>query len=174
MTDKNMIKAVPVTGQSGEMMGDDYRSMTARSEDLSKENEKLRQEIKYLKAMAPPECLDETLAEVLGEDGWVDYIDSDGHKRDPDGVCPAELENAFVDLVTGLRRFFKEHQSPYGPQTFSNHDSTSREVRVDQPNEFASQLEISPLQWEIMIALTRYLEHHVIDAADIVWMAERG
>ena len=140
--------------------------------ELQKENEKLRREVKNLKALAPPECIDETLSDVLCEEGWIDYMDSRGNRRDPEGQCPAELETAFVDLVTGLCRFFKEHKNPLG-QGFTNHDSISRELRVDSPNEFASQLEISPLQWEIMIALTRYLEMHVIDAADIVWMGEQ-
>ena len=59
MTDKNMIKVVPVTGEGEFLMGDDYRSLTARSEDLSRENEKLRREIRYLKSAKPQETLEE-------------------------------------------------------------------------------------------------------------------
>lgn len=133
---------------------------------------KLESEIKYLKDSTPQETLEETITERLG-DNWVDYMDSKGLKRDPDGLCPAELETAFIGLVEGLRKFFKENKIDAG---FTHHSSKSRELTVDPtPNDLemgVGVLSISPLQWELMIAITQYIEGHVIDSEEIVYLAE--
>jgi hypothetical protein len=133
---------------------------------------RLEREIKYLKASTPQETLEETITERLG-DNWVDYMDSKGLKRDPDGLCPAELETAFIGLVEGLHKFFKSNRIDGG---FSHHSSRNRELMVGAtPNDLelgVGVLEISPLQWELMIAITQYIEGHVIDSEEIVYLAE--
>ena len=154
---------------------------------LERENKKLTQENKWLKESRPQETLEEIITEVLCHQ-WIDYIDREGNKRDPDGLCPAHLEKEFITLVTNLRLFFEDTRQAGG---FSHHSSTRRELMVwrlvdagmhkarvqidicqDDRTGIAT-LEISPLQWELMVAITHYIEGHVIDADDIVYVAEK-
>lgn len=140
---------------------------------LERQNKKLTQENNWLKESRPQETLEETITDRLGDE-WIDYIDSKGLKRDPDGLCPAELETAFIGLVEGLHKFFKSNRIDGG---FSRHSSRNRELMVSAtPNDLetgAGVLEISPLQWELMIAITQYIEGHVIDSDDIIYVAEK-
>jgi len=140
---------------------------------LERENQKLTQENKWLKESRPPETLEEIITDRLADE-WIDYMDSKGHNRDHNnGMCPAHLENEFVDLVTTLRRFFENNRRR--GDTYSNHYPDDRvlisgDLRTQQKK---GHLEISPLQWELMIAITKYIEGHVIDSDDIIYVAEK-
>jgi len=153
------------------MNAQDFKNYTDESPDKRKIRQ-LEREIKYLKASTPQETLEETITERLGDE-WIDYIDSKGLKRDPDGMCPAHLENEFIDLVTTLRRFFENNRRR--GDSYSNHYPDDRvlisgDLRTQQKK---GHLEISPLQWELMIAITKYIEGHVIDSEEIIYLAEQ-
>jgi len=171
-------------GGDGEVYGytnrqtasDDYRSLSNENEKLERQNKKLSQENKWLKESRPQETLEETITEVLC-DQWIDYMDSKGNNRDHDnGMCPGNLEKEFIELITELRRFFEDHRKP-SPDSYSSHDYTKRVVMTASAKAHnkigMATLDLSPLQWELMIAITKYIEGHVIDADDIVYVAEK-
>jgi hypothetical protein len=134
-------------------------------------NKKLTQENKWLKESRPQETLEETITDRLADE-WMDYFDSKGNKRHHEGMCPAHLEKEFIELVTNLRRFFENNRSDQG---FSNHSSENKVLLSwpSTPTTKKDQMEISPLQWELMIAITQYIEGHVIDPDDIIYVAEK-
>ena len=179
------------------MNAQDFKNYTDESPDKRKIRQ-LEREIKYLKASTPQETLEETITEVLCDE-WIDYIDSDGNKRDPDGLCPAELENAFINVSQNFAKFFEKykrekgrparysHAIPSGAsQSFSSHSSEPKDLYLDKHNpmirmdisdpgtfEGLRQVSVKPLEWVLMIAITKYIEGHVIDADDIVYVAEK-
>ena len=143
---------------------------------LERMNKQLYQENCYLKESRPQETLEETITEVLC-DQWIDYMDSKGNNRDHDnGMCPANLEREFIELITELRRFFENHRKP-SPDSYSSHDYTKRVVMTASAKAHnkigMATLDLSPLQWELMVAITKYVEGHVIDSDDIIYVAEK-